>query len=121
MPTKTAPKQLALSSVNHVVTALMINDKPTIARTARELKMSSRTLHRRLHQVGTTYSQVLDHCRLRMARHLLKASDARMYEIAVTTGYSDPSSFSRAFLRWTGQTPKQFRGSSKAERCSPRR
>jgi len=97
----------------------MMHDKPTIDRVARKLQLSERTLHRRLKETGTTYSALLDQCRLRLAKQLLGATDAKMYEIAEATGYRDPSSFSRAFFRWTGHTPKQYRKQQRASATRP--
>ena len=115
MSARMLPRTVALSSVYRVMGSAMITGRPTSRRVAGELNMSPRTLHRRLREVGTSFSEVRDRCRLRLARQLLLASDARMHEIATAAGYRDPSSFSRAFLRWTGQTPRQFRAAGRID------
>lgn len=114
MAESTLSKHITLSAVRRVVITLMMHEKPTIDRVARKLQLSERTLHRRLKEAGTTYSELLDQCRLRQAKQLLGATDAKLYEIAEATGYKDPSSFSRAFFRWTGDTPRRFRKQQRA-------
>ncbi len=94
------------------VETLIFDGKATIDRAARVLGISPRTLNRRLHRAGTTFSHIVDDCRLNSARTLLASSNAKTYQIAAALGYKDPSSFSRAFTRWTGMTPRQYRAQS---------
>ncbi len=76
---------------------------------ARGLGMSARTLARRLEAVGTTYAAVLDDTRRALALTLLGDRQLAIYEIAFLLGYSEPSTFHRAFRRWTGETPDAWR------------
>ena len=76
---------------------------------ARELNMSSKTLERRLAERKTTFSALLDDARSGLARHYLTDTDLRLEQIAYLTGYSEPAALVRAFRRWTGTTPMQFR------------
>jgi AraC-like DNA-binding protein len=76
---------------------------------ARELNMSSKTLERRLAERKTTFSALLDDARSGLAKHYLTDTDLRLEQITYLTGYSEPAALVRAFRRWTGTTPMQFR------------
>lgn len=76
---------------------------------ARALGMSSRTLARRLQQAGTRYHAVLDDTRRALALDLLADPTLAVYELAFLLGYSEPSTFHRAFRRWTGESPDAWR------------
>jgi AraC-like DNA-binding protein len=82
-----------------------------VAAVARALHMSARTLQRRLEQEHTRFSQVLDDARLRVARRLLANPAATLTEVAFRLGFADLATFSRAFKRWTGRPPGQWRRS----------
>ena len=84
---------------------------PTLAQMARRLKMSGRTLQRRLAEDGLAYKALLEGERRELAGRLLRGSDYSLAEVAFLTGFSDQSTFSRAFKRWTGQTPRSYRRS----------
>ena len=76
---------------------------------ARKLNMSSKTLERRLAERKTTFSALLDDARSGLAKHYLTDTDLRLEQITYLTGYSEPAALVRAFRRWTGTTPMQFR------------
>ncbi len=76
---------------------------------ARELNTSVRNLQRQLQRAGTSYRQVTEQARLVAARQELLNSDRPMHEIAFLLGYSDSRVFRRAFKRWTGMSPVDFR------------
>jgi AraC-like DNA-binding protein len=82
---------------------------PTVEQVAAELGLSARSLHRQLAAEGTSYQRVLDHVRCDEA--IRQAVDARrpFKAIAAAVGFADPRAFRRAFKRWTGTTPQQFR------------
>jgi len=83
--------------------------RPSIVRVAETMATSVRTLQRRLHAAGLTYSQVVQQARRAAAQRMLTDGTAAIGEIARTLGYSDPAHFTRAFQRWTGSTPRDFR------------
>jgi len=58
---------------------------------------------------GTSYSAVLDQARFQKSRILLKDTDEKLLNISLMLGYENASTFSRAFKRWAGVTPKEFR------------
>ena len=76
---------------------------------ARAVGMGTRTLRRRLAEEGTTLREVLDGVRFARAAARLSRSDASLARIAFELGFSDQTALSRAFRRWTGQSPAQFR------------
>ena len=82
---------------------------------ARALNMSVRTLQRKLVETGTTFRQVSDTVRGQLAEQYLADSHVSIAEVAFLLGFSDQSSFNRAFRRWTGESPGRWR-----ERLAPR-
>jgi AraC-like DNA-binding protein len=81
----------------------------TGARMASQLGISRRQLFRHLAAESTTYQSLVDDVRFSRARYLLSAGDAPIAEIAFAVGYPDQSSFTRAFARWSGATPGEWR------------
>ena len=80
--------------------------------------MSVRSLQRRLADFGLTHSRLLDEVRLEAARRLLERTDTSLAQIASDLGYADPANFTRAFQRWTAQTPSAYRRRSRQiRRC----
>jgi AraC-like DNA-binding protein len=75
---------------------------------AAQFSMSNRTLRRRLQEESTSYQDILDDVRVELARHYLTKEKRRIDEVALLLGFSDPSAFTKAFRRWTGQTPADF-------------
>ena len=73
------------------------------------LGCSRSTLFRRLREEGTSYRLVLDALRRDMAVSYLRGGRTSVGEIAYLVGFSDPVAFSRAFRRWTGETPGRYR------------
>ncbi|MGB2247900.1 MAG: AraC family transcriptional regulator [Alcanivorax sediminis] len=82
---------------------------PSVEEVASELHMSSRTLKRKLQQLGTSYQEILDGLRKGLAVEFLTQSDHTVDEIAMSLGYSDASNFARAFRRWTSRSPSDYR------------
>ncbi len=82
---------------------------PTLAEVAERLGMSSRTLQRRLSDAGLAYQDLVTEARKSLCENLLRRTDYALAEIAFLTGFSDQSTFSRAFKRWHGQTPASYR------------
>lgn len=81
----------------------------SLEETAARLGVSPRTLKRRLAGEGTDFSTLVDVARRERALLLLRGADRSMEEIAEQVGYSDVANFTRAFRRWTGETPAAYR------------
>lgn len=84
-------------------------------RLARQLGMSECTLKRRLAEQRTSYTQLLDQARRTRALELLRSS-ASVEEVSTMLGYSDAANFTRAFRRWTGQSPRALRQNGRSAR-----
>jgi AraC-like DNA-binding protein len=82
---------------------------PSLAVTARLVHMTSRTLHRRLLDEGTSFKQILEEVRHALAVEQLKSGRFSMEEIAYSLGYSDLANFRRAFKRWESVPPSAYR------------
>ena len=76
---------------------------------ARALGLGVRALERRLSKRGTSFGQIVEDARRGEALRMLTETDAAVYEIAFCLGYQDVSSFNRAFKRWFGTTPREYR------------
>lgn len=82
---------------------------------AAKMEQSRHTLHRALKDEGVTFEQVLDELRHKLALNYLQGKKVSVNETAYLVGFSDPASFSRAFKRWTGVSPREARTTSKLE------
>ncbi|TGN63049.1 AraC family transcriptional regulator [Nocardioides eburneiflavus] len=95
--------------VHASITDLLPDGLPTKSVIARRVGMSERTLHRRLAAEGETFQSLTTRARREAAEALLTDSRHSLAEVAFLVGFSDQSSFQRAFRGWTGQTPRSFR------------
>jgi len=82
---------------------------PTVEQVAAELGLSARSLHRQLAAEATSYQRVLDGVRCDEAIRQTGDAGRPFKAIAAAVGFADPRAFRRAFKRWTGTTPQQFR------------
>lgn len=82
---------------------------PSLVDVADRLGTSRRTLQRRLSERGYVFQDLVDEARRELAKRLLHRTDYALAEIAFLTGFSEQSTFTRAFKRWTGQTPATYR------------
>lgn len=88
---------------------LLSDGKATLPEMARALNVSVRTLQRRLDARNLSWQQVLDRTRAALARQYLADAALSLGDIALLLGFSEQSAFTRAFGRWTGQTPARWR------------
>jgi len=95
--------------VKGVLKRLLAGQRPGIREVARELRVSSRTLQRRLAREGATFQQLMEDARRELARHYLQHSLLELNETAYLLGYEDANSFFRAFHSWEGTSPGQWR------------
>jgi len=94
-----------------------------VPRVARALRMSRRTMSRRLEREGTSFADELDNARRQLALAYVSDGDTPLKEAAFRLGFSHAESFHRAFKRWTGETPLGYRmratrGASKRPRLA---
>ncbi len=89
--------------------ALLLQGYSGMPEVALHLGIGSRTLRRALAREGTSFEQVRDAVRLAIARDLLSMSTLSIGDLALTLDFANPTTFIRAFRRWTGETPAAWR------------
>jgi AraC-like DNA-binding protein len=99
------------TQVSDLIEALIMGRGCNVQRVAELLGMSTITLYRKLQLHGITFEKMLDAERERLAKNMLQRKSMPVHEIASALGYSAASNFTRAFSRWTGQSPEQWRRS----------
>ena len=125
MPDKTSESPLSEADAHHLLSAcsddvfvktlrgVLLRRRRsgwlTINQAAALAGVSARSLQRRLAEQGQTFTQLLDIAKIDLAKQLLRRTDHSLRIIAYELGYSKATNFSRAFQRWTGKTPAQFR------------
>jgi AraC-like DNA-binding protein len=95
--------------VREAIEAELRGGNPTLESIARRLAIGPRTLQRRLRDHGVVFNDVLDAMRFRAAKSYLAHGDIAGTEVAYLLGFAEQSSFNRAFKRWSGQTPSEYR------------
>lgn len=100
--------------VRRAVANVLSEGVPTVSAIASGLAMSARTLQRRLSEQGHSFQGVVDASRKELALRLLYETDYSLAEVAFLTGFAEQSAFTRAFKRWSGQTPRSYRLTARA-------
>lgn len=95
--------------VEHLLFTGLQAGKPTIGDVAAQLGLNERTLRRKLEHEQTSYSVLLGKVQFRLAEKWLASPALSVEEIANRLQFSEPSAFYRAFRRWTGKTPAEYR------------
>ncbi|MEM9304688.1 MAG: AraC family transcriptional regulator [Pseudomonadota bacterium] len=98
-----------VSQIKAVLVELMPEGEVSAERIAERLNMSPRTLRRRLEDEGVSFREILGDLRRERALHYIRDDSLTLTEISYLLGFSEPSSFSRAFRGWTGQSPRAAR------------
>ncbi|MEO9964184.1 MAG: AraC family transcriptional regulator ligand-binding domain-containing protein [Reichenbachiella sp.] len=98
-----------IADVEMLVMDALPSGIPSVAMLAEHLGMSNRTLTRRLAEDNMTVRDIIQKIQLKVSKDLLKNSTHSIAEISFQTGFSEQSAFNRAFKRWTGQSPVEFR------------
>jgi AraC-like DNA-binding protein len=108
--------------VRELIAAQMRRGRPTAVHVTRRLKMSRRTLSRRLIQEGTSFKTLLDELRCKLALRFVADGQLPLEDISNQLSFSRVQGFHRAFRRWAGTTPGNYRrmqaGAGAAERPS---
>ncbi len=110
-----------IPAVASTIAKQMSRELPTISSTARLLRLTQRTLQRRLGREGISYSEVFDQVRCGLAVRFLGEPSLSVGQVAFILHFSEESAFVRAFKRWTGLTPGQYRRGSPLHARAPRR
>ncbi|AYC35145.1 AraC family transcriptional regulator [Pseudomonas cavernae] len=101
--------------VRELIAELLVDGGATLEQVASRLHMPPRRLRERLAVAGVRFNDLITDYRCRLAKDLLLKTDERIEVIVERTGFSEPSTFYRAFKRWVGETPVEFRKRGKAE------
>lgn len=108
---KAGVSESPVAQVRKVVRSCLSRQDCSIDEVAAVLSVAPRTLQRRLHSHGTSFSRLLEEIRDETARRHLVESQLSLTQLAAILGYSELSAFSRAFHRWHGQSPRQWQRS----------
>ncbi len=103
-----------VSRVREAIGAELRGGDPRLESIAKRLAMSPRTLQRRLRDDGALFAELLDTLRFGAAKTYLAQRDIAVREVAYLLGFAGPSAFNRAFKRWSGLTPIEYRRANPA-------
>lgn len=116
-------RRLALMDRNDIVTRVqsvlmeqLPNGQVSDDSVAKALHMSVRTMHRKLTEVNQNFRTLLVEMRRELAEHYILDHSLTLTEISLLLGFSEPSSFSRAFKSWTGSAPSELRQARSGDR-----
>ena len=98
-----------MSNLQRIMLNAMFHQRCSVEYVAGMLGMHQRTLNRRLGEINTSFRQELEKLRFELARQLLANQQLSINEIASFLDYSDQAAFSRAFKRWSGVSPSDWR------------
>ena len=102
-------KQDLVAQVNRLIAELLESGHANLEDVAARLGIKPRQLRTRLADAGTNFNQLVADYRCRLAKRLLGGTEESIDEIVYLTGFSEPSTFYRAFKRWVGMTPIEYR------------
>jgi AraC-like DNA-binding protein len=113
-PSRTSPRSSLPArdfpgSVRQTIASLLRFGSPKLAVAAEMSGMSARSLQRRLHESRLDFGRLVEEARLESARRLLEEPERKIIDVAAELGYTDSANFTRAFRRWTGVSPREFR------------
>jgi AraC-like DNA-binding protein len=115
---RTAPESILLkykngsslsAKVRRRLRQFLPGEVPDFERLAEQLNMTPATMRRRLHEEGASYQSIKDQLRRDLAISYLSHSSRSVMDIALELGFSERSAFHRAFRKWTGASPGEFR------------
>ncbi|WP_162419768.1 AraC family transcriptional regulator [Microvirga brassicacearum] len=96
-------------NLRRVLRTEILTNRCSAAMIADRFAIHRRTLSRRLRAEGARFQSLVDETRFEIARQLLSQTRIPLSEVAVALGYSEASAFTRAFRRWSGQSPAAWR------------
>ena len=98
-----------VDQVIRIIAELLESGEVTLETVAERLDIKPRSLRTRLGEAETNFNQLLSDYRFRLAKRLLAGTNESIDEIVYLTGFSEPSTFYRAFKRWSNMTPIEYR------------
>lgn len=100
-----------LGQLKQALTVLLPQGKATMEQVADQLHTSKRTFHRKLEERGTSFREQVEDFRRELAFRYMSQDELTLGDISFLLGFSSSSNFTRAFKRWTGKTPQEYRRS----------
>lgn len=117
-----APRRTTLrAKVEAILPELLPHGKAVASEVGRRLAVSSRTLSRKLAEEDVSFGEILEETRTALAKRYLEDDALPVSNIAWLLGYRELGSFTHAFRRWTGTTPREYRSAGKAHTNARRR
>lgn len=107
------------AELRRILPALVLTGEAALGSVAARVGLGERSLNRRLAAQGTSVRALIAEARGALAQQLLQHTRLAVFEIAERLGYANPSAFTRAFRRWTGLGPAQWRASRRRLTSSP--
>jgi len=101
-------KDATTQAVTKIILAQLDDESLSIRKVAKEMAMSVRTLQNRLADEGVVFSDLMQDIRERLAKRYL-SEDYTVEQITYLLGFSEPSTFRKAFKKWLGMTPREYR------------
>ena len=101
--------QAVTSRVRRQIMSGMNGQVPSMPDVARALGTSARSLHRALEGEGTKFNAIVDDVRREFVERYLARASLNIGEVSYLVGFSETSAFFKAFKRWTGMKPGQYR------------
>lgn len=98
-----------IDDVRRAIGAMLESGEVTLETVANQLNIPPRRLRAQLSEANTSFQQILSDYRCRLAKRLLANTSESIEQIVYLTGFSEPSTFYRAFKRWTNETPVEYR------------
>lgn len=98
-----------IGQLRQALTLLMPQGKATMDQVVKQLHTSKRTFHRKLEERGTSFREQMEDFRRELACSYMKQNELTVGDISFMLGFSSSSNFTRAFKRWTGHTPQDYR------------
>ncbi len=98
-----------IAEVRRAIGATLESGETSLESVAAQLNLPVRRLRTQLAEADTSFQQILSDFRCRLAKRLLAQTSESIERIVYLTGFSEPSTFYRAFRRWTGETPVEYR------------
>jgi len=109
------PHENVTEEIRRMIMSRILQGETEIQSVARALGTSARSLQRRLSAAGTSFQTLIDSTRREAATRYLQDRKISIGEVAYLLGYSEPPAFHRAFKRWNGITPQEFRAKGAEE------
>jgi AraC-like DNA-binding protein len=117
-PDGAGPSADFVRSVRQAITGLLRLGDADLASLANAAGTSVRSLQRRLAGAGLSFSELLEEARFETAQRLLHDPNRKVIAISAELGYTDSANFTRAFRRWTGRSPRDFRRALATQRSA---